>query len=122
MRATSGNRSRPIASSLGRMRVLMAAMRGWKPSMSKTLKSAGLKPGNAMLGASSGVGRVRIEWEDRPPDPLEVEAGEVGRGQPRGVHLDDLAGNGVEGGAVVDRRLDDEDLLGDGVEAAGPDS
>src|ERR1700687_58383 len=50
MRATSGSKSRPIASSLGRMRDLMASMRGLKPSMSNTLKSAGVKPWDALPG------------------------------------------------------------------------
>ena len=49
MRVTSGRRSRPAASSLGRRRLRIAAIRGAKPSMSKTLKSAVMKPRNGML-------------------------------------------------------------------------
>ena len=40
-----GRRLWPIASSFGRMRVRITAMRGWKPFMSKTLKSDGVERG-----------------------------------------------------------------------------
>ena len=39
----------------------------------------------------------------------EGEAVEVRGREPRRVDLDDASGEGLEGGAVVDRRLDDED-------------
>src|SRR3972149_5354506 len=34
-----------------------------------------------------------VERKDRPADPFEAEAREVGRGKPGGVHLDDLPGD-----------------------------
>src|SRR5262249_60507007 len=64
IRVTSGRRSRPAASSFGRIRVLMASMRGLKPGMSNTLKSDVLKPGN-MLVLLRLDGGVPIEQECR---------------------------------------------------------
>src|SRR5215470_2605316 len=112
-RATSGRSSRPTASSFGRIRVLIACMRGLNPGISNTLKSDGVKPVNDMralllLRLIRGVG---IQGEDGTPDAPEVEPGEVGRGQSGGVHLDDLPGDRLEGGPIVNRGLHDQDLL-----------
>src|SRR5262245_25424622 len=101
MRDTSGRTSRPTASSFGRMRVLLASMRGLNPGMSNTLKSDAVKPEKGMLGllatcAESGsrVRRVGIQGEDGAPHPPERKAPEVRGGQPGGVDLDDLPRDG----------------------------
>ena len=101
------------------MRVLIASMRGLKPSISKTLKSAGVKPGNAMPGLLRGTS-CPGRGEDRPTDALEVEAREVGGGQPGASTSTISLRDGLEGSAVVNGGLDHEDLVIERIEPDEP--
>src|SRR4249920_1346394 len=106
-----------MASSLGRMRVRITAMRGWKPFVSKALKSEA-------LNAAAGIGVLLrrsvslqvVEREDRPSHAREREAPEIRGREPRRVDLENGAGQGLEGGAIVDRGLDHQDLLRGGID------
>ena len=102
-------------------------MRGAKPSIVEDLEVGGDEAGERHAGPPC---RRRIRAVHRHGYVVSGSRGKMGRrtrlkskrvevrrGQPGRVHLDDLAGDGLEGGAVVDGGLDHQDLVLEGIEA-----
>src|SRR5262247_2452324 len=75
-----------------------------------SMNSSSRADGRLVQCIPEGASRYLIEWVDRPTDVFVGIALQAWARDARRINLDSLDGNGIEGGAIVRGRLQDEYL------------